>query len=86
MDYWVDYASASVSAGVTFEPVCGKIDEFLALRTYLVGYTLTVADLALWGQLQGKLCKLVAYLHFPIAWRLAADLVFAADKYPCCCL
>ena len=29
------------------------MNQFLSLRTYLVGYQLTIADLQIWGQLQG---------------------------------
>eukprot|EP00798_Chlamydomonas_sp_ICE-L_P023367 gene23367-30628_t len=54
VDYWVDYLSTSIQAGVTFEPTCMSLNDFLALRTYLVGYNITIADLALWGQLQGN--------------------------------
>ena len=53
IDYWIDYA-ASASAGPNFEAVCNGINEYMTLRTFLVGYCLTVADLALWGQLQSE--------------------------------
>jgi glutamyl-tRNA synthetase len=53
IDYWVDYSVKNVAAGANFEAVCHGINDYLALRTYLVGYSLTVADIALWGQLQG---------------------------------
>lgn len=53
IDYWIDYA-ANASAGPNFEAVCNGINDYLALRTFLVGHNLTVADLALWGQLQSE--------------------------------
>jgi hypothetical protein len=52
VDEWLEVASQVVS-GSTFEPLCASVNKFLALRTFLVGYAPTVADVALWGQLQG---------------------------------
>jgi hypothetical protein len=53
VDEWLEVASQVVS-GSSFEPLCASINKFLALRTFLVGYAPTVADVALWGQLQGE--------------------------------
>ena len=53
VDEWLDRASQVVS-GASFEPLCASINSYLSLRTFLVGYAPTVADVALWGQLQGK--------------------------------
>lgn len=52
IDYWLDYASGSVVAGANFDAVCNGINDYLALRTFVVGHSLSVADVALWGQLQ----------------------------------
>lgn len=54
IDYWLDYVCATVVAGANFEAACNGINDYLALRTYIVGHDLTVADIALWGQLQGE--------------------------------
>lgn len=67
MDEWLEVASQVVS-GSSFEPLCASINKFLALRTFLVGYAPTVADVALWGQLQGE-------------WLQAAA---AGQGMPCC--
>lgn len=50
MDHWLDQ-SASVVSGSGFEGVCETISAYLATRTHIVGHGLTVADLAIWGQL-----------------------------------
>lgn len=50
VDYWLDYAS-SVVPGASFEAVCASIDSYLSLRTFLVDYTVTLADIVIWGQL-----------------------------------
>lgn len=54
VDQWLDFSTSLVS-GAGLEAVCGVVDQFLSLRTYLVGYKLSIADLQIWGQLQGAL-------------------------------
>ena len=54
MDTWLELAP-QVQSGASLEAVCASLSDFLALRTLLVGHTVTVADLAIWGQLQGEL-------------------------------
>ena len=39
--------------GSSLEVACAIANEYLQLRTYLVGYRLSLADLACWGQLAG---------------------------------
>lgn len=41
-------------SGSGFEAACKAANDFLALRTLLVGYGVTLADVACWGQLQGE--------------------------------
>jgi hypothetical protein len=53
VDTWLDFAPLLVP-GLGFEGACASLDEFLTLRTFLVGYNVTIADLAIWGQLQGE--------------------------------
>ena len=53
VDQWLDFSNA-IASGAGLEAVCGVIDQFLSLRTYLVGYQLSIADLQVWGQLQGR--------------------------------
>lgn len=47
----MERSSAAVS-GAGLEPLCLALDNYLCLRTFFVGYSLTLADVALWGQLQ----------------------------------
>lgn len=51
MDQWVDYACASITSGLTFEPTLSALDAYLSTRTFFVGYTLTLADVAVWHAL-----------------------------------
>ncbi|KAL3146233.1 hypothetical protein ABBQ32_002935 [Trebouxia sp. C0010 RCD-2024] len=54
VDQWLDFSDALVSSA-GLEAVCGVIDQYLSLRTYIVGYQLSIADLQVWGQLQASL-------------------------------
>lgn len=54
VDSWIDTSTALVP-GLTLEPLAEAISAFLALRTYLVGHSLSLADVAVWGQLQATL-------------------------------
>ena len=54
MDQWLEFVPHLVTGG-GLEPACATVNEALALRTYLVGYSLSPADIAVWGQLQGEL-------------------------------
>ena len=49
---WVEYATYIVGGGA-LEPACRTLNDALSMRTFLAGYTLSVADMAIWGQLQG---------------------------------
>ena len=52
VDQWLDFSSA-LTSGAGLEAACGVINHYLSLRTFLVDFCLTVADVACWGQLQG---------------------------------
>lgn len=50
-DQWVDFACASITSGLTFEPTLASLDNYLSSRTFFVGYSLTLADVAVWHAL-----------------------------------
>ncbi|KAH0459412.1 hypothetical protein IEQ34_012226 [Dendrobium chrysotoxum] len=52
IDEWLEYAPI-FSSGPQFESACLHVDGYLASRTFLVGYSLSIADLALWSGLAG---------------------------------
>lgn len=52
MGRWLEYATYIVGGGA-LEPACRTLNEALSMRTFLAGYSLSVADMAIWGQLQG---------------------------------
>ncbi|KAK9867379.1 hypothetical protein WJX84_011083 [Apatococcus fuscideae] len=52
VDQWLEFSSVLVS-GAGLESACAVINDYLSLRTFLVDYSVTAADVACWGQLQG---------------------------------
>lgn len=54
VDQWLDYLPLLVP-GAGLEGACASANDFLSLRTFLVGYALTVADVGAWGQLEANL-------------------------------
>ncbi|KAH9320016.1 hypothetical protein KI387_021785, partial [Taxus chinensis] len=50
IDEWMEYAPI-FSSGVEFEKACTYVDNYLSLRSFLVGYSLSVADIAVWSGL-----------------------------------
>ncbi|KAI7845298.1 hypothetical protein COHA_001141 [Chlorella ohadii] len=51
VDQWLDISQTLVP-GAAFESACASVNDFLSLRTFLVGYAPTMADIACWAQLQ----------------------------------
>ncbi|GLT67632.1 hypothetical protein SLA2020_399250 [Shorea laevis] len=52
IEEWLEYAPA-FSSGSAFENACKHLDDFLQSRTFLVGYSLSIADVAIWSGLAG---------------------------------
>lgn len=52
IDQWLEYAHI-FSSGSEFENACIHVDGYLSLRTCLVGYSLSIADIAIWSGLAG---------------------------------
>lgn len=68
VDQWLEFAPHLVTGG-GLEPACATVNEALALRTYLVGYSLSSADIAIWGQLHGTLVAPTEQLRYFICTR-----------------
>ncbi|KAL6552310.1 hypothetical protein OROHE_007674 [Orobanche hederae] len=52
IDEWIDYAPV-LGSGSEFEAACGFINEYLLQNTFLVGNSLSIADVAIWAGLAG---------------------------------
>uniref|UniRef100_A0A8C9VSR4 Bifunctional glutamate/proline--tRNA ligase n=1 Tax=Scleropages formosus TaxID=113540 RepID=A0A8C9VSR4_SCLFO len=53
VDHWLEFAYRRVSGQSSLTPALEDLDKALALRTFLVGYTVTLADLSVWAALKG---------------------------------
>nr|AFK45146.1 unknown [Lotus japonicus] len=53
IDEWLEYAPV-LSSGPAFENGCKYIDGYLEKRSLIVGYSLSIADLAIWAGLAGS--------------------------------
>ncbi|CDP17749.1 unnamed protein product [Coffea canephora] len=52
IDEWLEYAPV-FSSGSEFEGACGYVDRYLLQHTFLVGQSLSIADIAIWSALAG---------------------------------
>lgn len=65
IDEWLEYACI-FSSGSKFETACGYVDDYLLRRTFLVGYSLSIADIAIWSGLAGNQCSSAGLLFLLI--------------------
>ena len=81
MDQWLETSSLLV-VGQGFDAMCSRLSDYLSLRSFFVGYSLTAADLALWGQLQGKESLSGALIRkMPLALSEASLTLFMSRTY-----
>ncbi|KZV51538.1 putative glutamate--tRNA ligase, cytoplasmic-like [Dorcoceras hygrometricum] len=52
IDEWLDYAPI-FGSGSDFEGACSSVDEYLLEHTFVVGNSLSIADVAIWAGLAG---------------------------------
>ncbi|GAA0169178.1 aminoacyl-tRNA synthetase [Lithospermum erythrorhizon] len=52
IDEWLEYAPI-FTVGSEFEGACAYVDQYLLHKTFLVGHSLSIADLAIWSCLTG---------------------------------
>ncbi|KAH6780751.1 Glutamyl/glutaminyl-tRNA synthetase [Perilla frutescens var. hirtella] len=52
IDEWIDYALI-FGSGSEFEGACGFVDGYLLMNTFLVGNSLSIADITVWAGLAG---------------------------------
>ncbi|XP_057509745.1 glutamate--tRNA ligase, cytoplasmic-like [Actinidia eriantha] len=53
IDEWLEYAPV-LASGAEFEGACNYIDGYLLARTFLVGHSLSIADITIWSGLAGN--------------------------------
>ncbi|XP_031435623.1 bifunctional glutamate/proline--tRNA ligase isoform X1 [Clupea harengus] len=54
VDHWLEYSARRVCGQSNLTPALAELDMALALRTFLVGHSLTLADLCVWAALKGS--------------------------------
>ena len=86
VEQWVDYAASETGglgaalAGMAFDDHIKFVDGFLLTRTYLVGHSLTLADVCLWGALAG--C--VRYEQMSRSWDRAGTMLHIRRWFDLC--
>ncbi|XP_061876691.1 bifunctional glutamate/proline--tRNA ligase isoform X5 [Entelurus aequoreus] len=53
VDHWLEFSARRLHAQPDLVAALGELNKALSLRTFLVGHTLTLADLSVWAALQG---------------------------------
>ncbi|KAL7873304.1 hypothetical protein AOLI_G00123750 [Acnodon oligacanthus] len=53
VDHWLEFSARRLSGQSDLPPALGELNAALALRTFLVGHGLTLADLCVWAALKG---------------------------------
>uniref|UniRef100_A0A8C3WP12 Bifunctional glutamate/proline--tRNA ligase n=1 Tax=Catagonus wagneri TaxID=51154 RepID=A0A8C3WP12_9CETA len=54
IDHWLEFSATKLSACDLFPSAVDELNHSLSLRTYLVGNSLSLADLAVWATLKGN--------------------------------
>lgn len=53
VDSFLDFAEQQIVPGPGIDAACSAMNIYLSCRTYFVGHEVSIADLAIWGQLVG---------------------------------
>ncbi|KAF5892564.1 bifunctional glutamate/proline--tRNA ligase isoform X2 [Clarias magur] len=54
VDHWLEFSARKLSGQSDLTPALTELNAALSLRTFLVGHTLTLADLCVWAALKGS--------------------------------
>ncbi|XP_073904393.1 bifunctional glutamate/proline--tRNA ligase isoform X3 [Castor canadensis] len=54
VDHWLEFSATKLSSCNLFTSAINELNHCLSLRTYLVGNSLTIADLCVWAALKGN--------------------------------
>ncbi|KAL0170439.1 hypothetical protein M9458_035035, partial [Cirrhinus mrigala] len=52
VDHWLEFSARRLCGQSNLSSALGDLDNALALRTFLVGHSLTLADLCIWAALK----------------------------------
>lgn len=51
VDHLVEFAATNLVTGSGFDPACRSLEDYISARTLMVGHSITLADVAVWGGL-----------------------------------
>ncbi|KAJ8289595.1 hypothetical protein GJAV_G00003130 [Gymnothorax javanicus] len=54
VDHWLEFSARQICGQSSLTPALEDLDKALSLRTFLVGHSLTLADLCVWAALKGS--------------------------------
>ncbi|KAJ8401185.1 hypothetical protein AAFF_G00387670 [Aldrovandia affinis] len=54
VDHWLEFSARCICGQSSLTPALDDLDKALSLRTFLVGHSLTLADLCVWAALKGS--------------------------------
>lgn len=63
MDHWLEFSARRLNGQPDLAPALAQLDAALSLRTFLVGHTLTLADLCVWAALKGEMTNLIRVIE-----------------------
>lgn len=70
IDHWLEFSATKLSSSDLFTSAVKELNHCLSLRTYLVGNSLSLADLCVWATLKGisKSSFRISTLTFIFCW------------------
>lgn len=60
VDHWLEFSARRLCGQSDLSLALLELDKALALRTFLVGHNVTLADLSVWAALKGKSIRLLS--------------------------
>ncbi|XP_036787923.2 bifunctional glutamate/proline--tRNA ligase isoform X1 [Manis pentadactyla] len=54
IDHWLEFSATKLSSCTLFTSAINELNHCLSMRTYLVGHSLSLADLCVWATLKGN--------------------------------
>ena len=63
VDHWLEYSVRSMSASSDSKSVMSHLDTVLAPRVFLVGYSLSLADIAIFAALRSQSLEKHIYIY-----------------------
>lgn len=64
IDHWLEFSATKLSSCSLFTSAINELNHCLSLRTYLVGNSLSLADLCVWATLKGTIYSAWRVLYF----------------------